>query len=131
MGGLCRRLTGLLLATVQRRCDGEALARSAVVFAPHPDDETLGCGGTILKKRGLGAEVHVVFMTDGAQSHASLMAPAEMRALRAREGVAAAAALGVDEAHVHLLDFPDSRLAEHRALATERVGALLRQVRPE
>jgi len=26
------------------------LAQSAVVFAPHPDDETLGCGGTIARK---------------------------------------------------------------------------------
>jgi LmbE family N-acetylglucosaminyl deacetylase len=40
-----------------------------VVFSPHPDDETLGCGSTIIKKKRLGADVTIVFMTDGSKSH--------------------------------------------------------------
>src|SRR5918994_6290020 len=31
---------------------------SAVVVAPHPDDETLGCGGVAIKKLKRGAKVH-------------------------------------------------------------------------
>lgn len=27
------------------------LAASAIIFSPHQDDETLGCGGTIIRKR--------------------------------------------------------------------------------
>ncbi|SLM29968.1 hypothetical protein MTBBW1_2030058 [Desulfamplus magnetovallimortis] len=36
-----------------------------LVFAPHPDDETLGMGGMIALATGKGIAVHVVFMTNG------------------------------------------------------------------
>ncbi|WP_306367659.1 PIG-L deacetylase family protein [Nocardiopsis sp. CC223A] len=36
-----------------------------LVFAPHPDDETLGCGGLMSKAKAGGAEVFVQFMTVG------------------------------------------------------------------
>jgi len=35
-----------------------------VVFAPHPDDEIYGCGGSILKWIEEGHDVHVVYVTD-------------------------------------------------------------------
>ena len=35
-----------------------------VVFAPHPDDEIFGCGGSILKWIEEGHEVHVIYVTD-------------------------------------------------------------------
>lgn len=35
-----------------------------VVFAPHPDDEIYGCGGSILKWIDEGHEVHVIYITD-------------------------------------------------------------------
>lgn len=35
-----------------------------VVVAPHPDDETLGCGGTLLRHVDEGDEVHWVIATD-------------------------------------------------------------------
>lgn len=36
-----------------------------LVFAPHPDDETIGAGELIQQARGAGAQVRVVFATDG------------------------------------------------------------------
>jgi LmbE family N-acetylglucosaminyl deacetylase len=35
----------------------------ALVIAPHPDDETLGCGGTLLRHRVAGDELHWVIVT--------------------------------------------------------------------
>jgi LmbE family N-acetylglucosaminyl deacetylase len=35
-----------------------------VVFAPHPDDEIYGCGGSILKWMDEGHEVHIIYVTD-------------------------------------------------------------------
>ncbi|MHA2393699.1 MAG: PIG-L deacetylase family protein [Promethearchaeota archaeon] len=35
-----------------------------VIFAPHPDDEIFGCGGTILKWINENHEVHLVYVTD-------------------------------------------------------------------
>lgn len=37
-----------------------------LVFAPHADDETFGMGGSILKAKAQGIEVHLVVLTDGA-----------------------------------------------------------------
>ncbi|MBW2333509.1 MAG: PIG-L family deacetylase [Deltaproteobacteria bacterium] len=35
-----------------------------IVVAPHPDDETLGCGGTLLKHRNRGDEINWVIVTN-------------------------------------------------------------------
>jgi GlcNAc-PI de-N-acetylase len=45
-----------------------AARRSCVVIAPHPDDETLGAGATIMRKVDAGTPVHVVVATDGSKS---------------------------------------------------------------
>lgn len=39
----------------------------ALVLAPHPDDEVLGCGGTIARIVADGGEVHVAVVTRGKQ----------------------------------------------------------------
>ena len=109
------------------RPDGPA---GALVVAPHPDDETLGCGGTILQKTAAGDPVTIVFLTDGRTSHAHLLPVAELVAARRREAVAAAAALGVPETNVHFFDFPDGRLAEFAAPASKKIAALLRNSQP-
>lgn len=36
-----------------------------IVIAPHPDDDILGAGGTLLKAKSLGAEVHIIYVTNG------------------------------------------------------------------
>lgn len=44
--------------------------RDILVVAAHPDDEVLGCGGTIAKHNFQGDKVHVAFMADGIKSRA-------------------------------------------------------------
>ena len=106
------------------------LSSSAVVFAPHPDDETLGCGGMILRKNQVGARVQIVFMTDGSQSHAGFLAPSELAQLRQVEARAAGKALGVDEDDLFFLGFPDGELKKHQAAARVRVAAILEATHP-
>ena len=38
--------------------------KKILVFAPHPDDETIGCGGTLLKHKENGDEISCVLATD-------------------------------------------------------------------
>lgn len=124
---------GLLRFSMARRArplDAGELGRSAMVFAPHPDDETLGCGGTILQKRRAGAEVRIVFVTDGAASNPHVSTPEEMRRIRHQEALDASAILGVESARVHWLAFPDGALATRHAQAVTRVRELLRAHRP-
>jgi LmbE family N-acetylglucosaminyl deacetylase len=111
--------------------DTESLKRSAVVFAPHPDDETLGCGGTVLKKIAAGSAVRLVVMTDGRRSHRALMDEDRLTTIRAAEAVEAASRLGIARERVELFGFRDSELVEHREAALERVGHVLDEDPPE
>src|SRR5271157_4034878 len=38
----------------------QTTTRSCLILAPHPDDETLGCGATIMRKLSSGSSVQVV-----------------------------------------------------------------------
>ncbi len=71
-----------------------------LVFAPHPDDEVLGCGGTIAKRAASGDEVYVCIVTKGGRP---LFDPAFIEQGR-REASTAHTALGVKE--TVFLDFP-------------------------
>jgi LmbE family N-acetylglucosaminyl deacetylase len=117
----------LLQAMLERRCVGLSdadLRAPAVVVAPHPDDETLGCGGTIARKRAHGAAVQLVAMTDGGRSHAGLMSRDALSAVRRDELTAAAAALGVGAAQTSWLGFPDGELASFHEQAVVRLTAI-------
>jgi LmbE family N-acetylglucosaminyl deacetylase len=87
-------------------------AASCLVLAPHPDDETIGCGATIARKRAAGTPVRVVVVADGRSSHRStFIGPDELARIRADEVVRACRELGVDEADLVRLEFPDESLA--------------------
>jgi hypothetical protein len=68
-----RSLSEYFLRHQTRALDEKDLAKSAVIFAPHPDDETLGCGGTMLKKISADAEITLCFLTNGENSHSDLI----------------------------------------------------------
>jgi LmbE family N-acetylglucosaminyl deacetylase len=75
-----------------------------LVIAPHPDDEVLGCGGTIARLTDNGHEVFVAIVTQGRAPHFSAAAVAQVR----DEAHAAHAMLGV--AATHWLDLPAAEL---------------------
>jgi LmbE family N-acetylglucosaminyl deacetylase len=122
---VARRIGWSLLARRAPEWSPRDLGGSSVVFSPHFDDETLGAGAAIMKLRQSGTPVHIVFMTDGSRSHAGAMPEADLSATRRHEGLRAAAALGVDAGHVTFLDYPETRLEEHRDEAARRVAELL------
>jgi LmbE family N-acetylglucosaminyl deacetylase len=104
-----------------------------LVIAPHPDDETLGCGGLILGNPGA---VSCLFLTRGEASHRDhpLLTPGALGEQRTREARAAAALLGVPENNVAFLDLPDGRLphleTRQRQDAISRLTAHLDRVQP-
>ncbi|MES2421434.1 MAG: PIG-L family deacetylase [Pseudomonadota bacterium] len=79
-----------------------------LILAPHPDDETLGCGALIATISASGGRVYTAFVTDGAGSHPKAPGWSRKRiaGLRRTEAAAALRILG-GEAALHL-DWPDA-----------------------
>ncbi|GGK39431.1 PIG-L deacetylase family protein [Salinarimonas ramus] len=80
-----------------------------LVVAPHPDDESLGCGGALALAARAGIRTGVVVLSDGSGSHpGSRDWPAErLSALREDEARRACATLGVRADDVRFLRLPD------------------------
>jgi LmbE family N-acetylglucosaminyl deacetylase len=82
-----------------------------LVVAAHPDDEVLGCGGTIARHADAGDQVQVLIVAEGATSRQEqrdrLQATDALSAL-AQAAQQAGAILGAQG--VELLDLPDNRL---------------------
>lgn len=91
--------------------DDIAGGRPVLVLAPHPDDESLGCGA-LLAAAFAGPGAHVVCMTDGAGSHPNsrLWPRPRLVALRAAELDEAVTALGGGPGDVTRLGLPDTAL---------------------
>ncbi len=110
----------------------EALAGNGgiLVLAPHPDDETLGCGAAIMAALAAGRPVTVALLTGGGGSHPRSRdyPPEAMVALRRREFAEALARLGAaGGASVEslYLDLPDTAVP-HEATALAPIAARLR-----
>ncbi len=92
------------------------------MIAPHPDDEAVGCGGTIcLHTEVRGDRVAAVFLTSGELGLKQL-APEEACRVREREAEAAADVLGI--AALTFLRQPDCGVAK----VVDEAGAELRRV---
>ena len=127
-------LAEILLAGGRKRSseDSQDLGGNApaIVFAPHPDDEVLGCGGTIALKAKAGADVHVVVMTDGRTSHARFMDAPSLVHMRQLEAIEAGRQLGLEPSAYTFLGIEDQCLNQHFDQAEQRVLEVLRRFRP-
>jgi LmbE family N-acetylglucosaminyl deacetylase len=101
-----------------------------MVIAPHPDDETIGCGGTLHKHHLAGDRITAVFMTDGGKGDALAggISGKALIELREREAQAAAAVLGIDECV--FLRNPDTSL-EGSPHTVQQLRRLLESLQPD
>lgn len=86
--------------------------KKCLVLSPHPDDESLGCGGLIAHLRENDCEVKIILTTDGSKSHPnSKQYPAEkLSALRRQEIIKALYILGVESDQISFYNGLDSAL---------------------
>jgi LmbE family N-acetylglucosaminyl deacetylase/FtsZ-binding cell division protein ZapB len=107
-------------------------AASALIVAPHFDDEVLGCGGLAAQLAAAGSAVRVLFLTDGGGGVEQVEDRDAYRARRREEAGNAVRALG--GAGCDVLGLPDGALDRHldeavqglrRALLTQRPDLLL------
>jgi LmbE family N-acetylglucosaminyl deacetylase len=112
-------------------------AERVLVLAPHMDDETIGCGGTLALHAQRGAQITVMFLTDGrnGSSEVSVMygeererRQRELIELRTTEARAALQRLGANR--MVCLDAEDGAL-DKCAWAAEKLRDVLVKLQPE
>jgi LmbE family N-acetylglucosaminyl deacetylase len=123
-----------LLASSPATPSGQIASGPTLVIAPHPDDETLGCGGMIATRAAEGRRVVVVVVTDGRAlfRRFGVTEPSELAvsAMRKAETLRAVEILGANPRDVRFLDFENERLAEQRAEAGKKLEAILSELSP-
>ena len=121
---LLRREAGLEPVIIEK-----AEAGKVAVLAPHPDDDVIGCGGTLHKHRLAGDPVTVIYLTDGARGDDVDGPPStELAATRRKEAEEAAGLLGIE--NLVFLGYPDGELSAVKG-AAERLAGELEAAGPE
>lgn len=112
------------------------IAGPVIVIAPHPDDETLGCGGMIASLARRGTRVHTIFVTDGSSSHRNSMtwSPERLATQRQKEAVDALRALGAGAMPRTFLGLKDASMPSSTEIGYEKalgeMLAILEDLRP-
>ncbi len=101
-----------------------------LVVAAHPDDEVLGCGGTMARLAATGVEVHTLILATGHASREGA-SDGDLQAIEALRASAHAANALLGVRSVVMEAFPDNQLDSVPLLTVvKRVEAELRRVRP-
>ena len=103
--------------------------KNILVFAAHPDDEVLGCGGTI-SKLSKNYNINVVFFTDGVGSR-PLSKKKLLIEIKKRKKSAYKAAKILGFKIIDFLNFPDNQLDSLPLLKiTKIIEKFINQLKP-
>ena len=108
----------------------------SILFAPHPDDETLGCGGFLARRIDEGNRMFVVVLTMGEKLFSSVLnieddpSPAEVCVIRREETKRATRILGLKPENLLFLDYEDGSLERQQHAVVERLVPILRDESP-
>ena len=100
---------------------------NVLVIAPHPDDESLGCGGTLCKHAARGDRVVVTYVTSGELGLKHL---SREKAWAIRESEARRAVGVLGGAAVEFLRLPDWSVADHVPRAARLLRPIVEREKP-
>jgi len=98
-----------------------------LVIAPHPDDEAIGCGGTLCNHAVRGDRIAVVFLTSG---ELGLKKIPRNQAWKIRESEAARSRKILGITALHFLRLPDWYVSKHIRRAAGFLRPILKQEKP-
>ena len=98
-----------------------------MVFAPHPDDEALGCSGTLLQILKKDVSSSIIFLTNGERLYGD---PSyEIAEKRREEAMMSSAILGFKERL--FLDFPDGEIDRHKESIFGKLSEIIETRKPD
>lgn len=101
--------------------------KKALIVSPHPDDETLAMGGTILKLKENGWEVHLLELSFGEKSSSDNYSEEQMGEVRKQEIISASKEYGID--NLIFGGLPDTKISFEDAYSL--VKKTIMEVKPD
>ena len=102
--------------------------KNLLVVAAHPDDEVLGCGGTVIKYKNKGYKINIVFFTDGEGSRKNV----RTKDIEKRKAAAIKCAKYLGCKKPIFLSFPDNQLDKVPLLKIiKKVELIIKKNKPE
>ena len=102
--------------------------RTVAAIMAHPDDEVLGCGGSLARLSRSGASVHIFILATGLTSRG----PVDKAALLALKDQARAAATTLGASTIDFADFPDNAMDTVSLLEiVKQVGSFVTKIEPD
>lgn len=102
------------------------ISRSILVVAPHPDDETLGCSGTLLHHAAKGDQVRWLIVTDMRTEHGFSQAAVSQRQTEIQK---VSTSYGFSK--IHNLGLPPAKLDTlPKGYLVEAIGQVIKEAAP-
>ncbi|MBT4849564.1 PIG-L family deacetylase [Candidatus Parcubacteria bacterium] len=99
-------------------------------FAPHPDDEVLGCGGSIAKALGNGHNVYLCYLSFGENASPKINSK-KLGEVRKKEALAVAKFLGIPKDNMYFLAIPDNQINHLDLENVKKIIKLVRMLKPD
>lgn len=108
----CIKMQALIALISETRTREWAHLGRVLIICPHPDDEILGLGGTILTLNENGCQIHIIFLTDGEASGVWHDLE-EIRRQRTFLSDKIIKNLGLATSNIYRMHLPDSSIPHH------------------
>lgn len=113
--------------------------KKIVIFSPHPDDELIGAGGSMLKWKSEGDQVHIIYMSDGraaytyerandnlVETEETTITEEELAECRMQEIDKVAKFLNITTKNIHKFKFPDQKVRDFKEAGIEQSKTIIK-----